>query len=173
MRKTVFILILISLILLSNLDAEKEKENIIQLAIKLNGILSKYIDIHNYIFDYSPNRVTFDLSRFERIDFHSSYKKMVTIHSDIISCNKEISKLTKFFKKKERFVIQLDKYSKSLTKTIVIFEQILLNLNLKAKDSLKYNYEEYDRQLNLYKKSIEEYRELGKNLNKLYEEFIK
>jgi hypothetical protein len=173
MLKKVFFLILIFIVLFPCLNAEGRRSDIIQLAIKINGLLSKYIDVHNYIFHYSPNRVTFDLSKLEKIDFDSSYKKIVKIHSDITSCNEKIPTLARSSQKKEEFIIQLDKYSKALIKTITIFEQILFNLNAKTKNPLKYNYEEYNRQMKLYKKSIAEYTELGRNLSKLYEEFIK
>lgn len=173
MKKRTFFLILIFIVILPFLNARGKKDDIIQLAIKINGLLSDYIKVHNYIFHYSPNRVTFDWSKFEKIDFDSSYKKIVKIHSDIASCNEEISRYAKSSEKNEKFIIQFDEYSKALAKTITIFEQMLFNLNAKIKNPLEYNLEEYDRQLKLYEKSIAEYTKLGKNLNKLYEEFIR
>jgi hypothetical protein len=142
------------------------------LAVKVNNVLTDYVEIHNDIFKVSPERVTPIPGVFETIDFQSHISQLHRQRQTLASTDREIAAwLREGIKdpKVRTFISLLRNYDQALSKAISQLEEISQELYKKSQNSAHYLWDVYTRDIDAYQKSIGEYQRLGSALNEAYQ----
>jgi len=143
------------------------------IATEINGLLNRYIEIHNSVFKFSWRKAIPLPFFFKPINFDSLHNKAEQILSELSSSNKRITLLLEYINQKEsHFAHFLSEYCTALMETVSLLKRILYQLYLKSENSNEYNLDEHNKMLKLYKEAVNRYSAMGSRLNELYIEFI-
>ena len=140
----------------------------IALAVQVNEILSKYIFIHDDIFKLSIRKLIPIPGIFKKIDFKTHYKNLGTLSEELSKIENEIGKTQNNSSEKPNtlFVSTLGKYAASLNKTIKKLYSISHSMYKKSEGEI-YSVHEYNQEMDIYNQYIEQYRNIGLELNSL------
>jgi hypothetical protein len=142
------------------------------IAVKVNNVLTDYIRVHDDVFTVSTRRIIPIPGVFEAIDFKSHFSRLRKQRQTLASVDGEISTwLRQGVRdvKVRTFVLRLRDYNQALSKTLAHFEAISQNLYKKSQDPTHYSWDTYNKDLDAYQQSIDEYRRLGVALNEAYQ----
>jgi len=141
------------------------------IAIEVNDILSRYIEIHDDVFKFSWRKIIPLPFVFKSIDFNDVHTQVKQILSELETCNEQINGLIENIAQKEsRFAHFLSEYCIALIETVSLLKEILYQLYLKSQNSNEYSLSEYNKHCDLYKKAVDKYSSMGNRLNELYAE---
>ena len=147
----------------------ESKEELKLIAVGVNEILSRYIEIHDAVFKFSLRKIIPFPFIFKPIDFGHLQSGAEQILSQLEKCNQQINSLIESLTQKERdFAHFLSEYCVTLIETVSLLRGILHQLHLKSQGSGKYILTEYNRQCDLYKNAVDKYSAMGNRLNELY-----
>lgn len=139
------------------------------IAVEVNVLLSRYIEIHDTVFKFSWRKIIPLPFIFKPIDFGYLQSGAEQILSQLETCNQQINNLMEGLMHKQRdFAHFLSEYCVTLIETISLLRGILHQLHLKSQGSGKYSLTEYNRQCDLYKNAVVKYSATGDQLNELY-----
>ncbi|MDO8885653.1 hypothetical protein [Candidatus Oleimmundimicrobium sp.] len=142
------------------------------IAVEVNELLSRYIEIHNAVFKFSWRKIIPLPFVFKSINFNDLHSRAKQILSELEACNQQINSLIEDTTQKEsRFAHFLSEYCGALIKTVSLLKEILHQLHLKSENSSKYNLSKYNKQCDLYNEAVNKYSSMGGRLNELYSEF--
>lgn len=146
---------------MSTIDSNILKEK----AIKINNILSEYIQIHDSLIK-SSNSI---LSIFRPIDFHRLSGESYLLFEKIRDERKNLNGLESetMNSQQKAFYNCLCSYAEALKKTVYLLFIMLHALAEKAKGE-KLNFKEHSENNAKYKDSINVYMSRGQELNELY-----
>lgn len=142
------------------------------IAEKVNDVLTNYIRVHNDIFTVSARRIIPIPGVFEAIDFKSHVSLLRKQRQTLASVDVEISTwLGQGVRDVQvrKFVLLLRDYNRALSKTLAQFEAISQNLYQKSQNPTHYSWDTYNKDLDAYQESIDEYRRLGVALNDAFQ----
>lgn len=149
----------------------ESKEELKLIAVEVNELLSRYIEIHDVVFKFSWRKIMPLPFIFKPIDFGYFQSGAEQILSQLETCNQQIDNLIEGLKQKERDLAHfLSEYCTILIETVSLLKGILHQLHLKSQGSGKYSLAEYNRQCDLYKNAVDKYSAMGDQLNELYQE---
>lgn len=147
------------------------KKELKLIAVELNELLSRYIEINDAIFKFSWRKIIPLPFIFKPIDFGHLHSRAEQILSQLESCNQQISSLIEDLTQEEsRFADFLSEYCMVLIETVSLLKGIIHQLRLKSEGSEKYTLTEHNKQCDLYKNAVDKYRTMGSKLNELYQE---
>lgn len=147
------------------------KNELKSIAVEVNGLLGKYITIHDAVFKFSWRKIIPLPFIFKAIDFNNLHNQAKQILSELETCNQRIDTLIENTTQKERrFARFLSEYCMALIETVSLLKEILYQLYLKGENSNKYSLSEYNKQCALYKDAVSNYTSMGSQLNELYQE---
>ena len=138
------------------------------IAVKVHGVLTDYIRVHDDVFTVSAKRMIPIPGVFEAIDFKSHVSQLRNERQALASVDGEISTWLRQGirdSKVRAFVLRLKDYNQALSRTLAHFEAISQNLYKKSQDATHYSWDTYNKDLDAYQESIDEYRRLGVALN--------
>ena len=152
-----------------NSQNEKPKDELRLIAVEINGLLGRYIEIHDAIFKSSWRKIIPLPFIFKPIDFGRLQDITEKIQSQLETCKQQISELIEGLTQREKdFVDFLSQYCTTLIETVSLLRGILHQLHLKSQGSGKYSLTEYNKQCDLYKNAVDKYSAMGDQLNELY-----
>jgi len=141
------------------------------IAVEINTLLSKYIEIHDALFKFSWRKIIPLPFIFRPIDFDHLHGCAGQILSQLETCNQQVNSLAEELTQKEnRFAGFLSEYCMTLIETVSLLEGILHQLQLKSEHSKGYSLAEHNKQCALYEKAVDKYMTMGDQLNELYQE---
>lgn len=147
------------------------KKELKLIAVEVNELLGRYIEINDAIFKFSWRKIIPLPFIFKPIDFGHLHSEAKQILSQLETCNQQINSLLEDLTQKEsRFAHFLSKYCMTLIETVSLLKGIIHQLCLKSEGSEKYSLTEHNKQCNLYKNAVDKYRTMGSQLNELYQE---
>lgn len=147
----------------------ESKEVLKLIAVQINELLGKYIEIHDAVFKLSWRKIIPLPFIFKRVDFGHLHTGAEQILSQLGTCDQRINNLTEGLTQQEnRFAHFLSEYCVALIETVSLLRGILDQLHLKSEDSGRYSLTEYNRECDLYKNAVDKYSAMGNQLNELY-----
>jgi len=150
------------------------KNELILIALEVNGLLKRYIDIRNTVFKFSWRSIIPLSFIFKPIDFASWGNKATQILTELETCQQQIDTILQDATQEEmRFGRQLSDYCMALIQTLSLLRKILHHLFLKSHNLEEYKKSEYHKHMDAYDQSIKNYAVKGDLLNEAYSEFIK
>ena len=129
-----------------------------ELALATNSVLDRYIAVHDQIFRSSLRKF------FSPIDFDGAHARLVQIESQLQDLNQTVSTLgppTGFAKTLLDYLVGLQAVASSLTAICAL-------LRSEAKKLGSYPAGQYKADVDEYKRLVERYQALGKNLNEAF-----
>ena len=144
-----------------------ESEKILMLAIEVNSLLSRYVQLHDECFKFSWRRVIPIPGLFKAIEFGKLQSQARKIADALDLCARKAISLTTNTPQERNFVDLMGKYIAALKATIEKLSGILAALDAKTDDiiSSKYSSSRYNSDVAAYDKLVAEYTELGDRLN--------
>ena len=141
------------------------------IAVEVNELLSRYIEINDDIFKFSWRKIIPLPFIFKPIDFVHLHSRTKQILSQLETCSQQINSLIEDLVQEEsHFAHFLSEYCMALIETVSLLKEIIYHLRLKSEGSEKYSLTEHNKQCNLYKNAVDKYRTMGNQLNELYQE---
>jgi hypothetical protein len=138
----------------------------IDLAVKVNRILPRYIDVHDSIFKFSLRHAIPIPGIFKPIRYGSHYENLYFIKEeleDVIVATLDLPEPEN--EAESQFVRILNLYSNALLEAITILREICGALYGKSEGNLKtYSKKQYGRDLERYQVAVLKYSELGQFL---------
>jgi len=148
------------------------KNELNEMALTVNHLLSEYIIIHDEIFKFSWRKIIPLPFIFKAIDFRSLHEKADKILNNLEQCNVDISKILNEIQNSEsRFAHFLSEYCLALTNTVSLLKEMLHQLDLKSENSGDYSLSKHNKLLKEYDEAVQKYYSMGNRLNELYTEF--
>ncbi len=136
-----------------------------QEALVVNDLLTQYVNFHNH---YLKSAGTFR-SLFKKVNFKSLSEDAYLLFDKLREEEERLEEMKNRVKsdKEKKFTHCLLLYTKSLTKTVYLLFLLLHALKEKVEDN-KLSFKKHMKNQKKYQKSIETYKEYGKELNALY-----
>lgn len=142
-----------------------------ELSTEVNGILGRYIEIHDDIFKFSLRKLIPIPGIFSAIDYLSHQLALEVLLNELGKIQSKLMELAKEPQQKDletEFVDVLNRYLVSLHETIMKLFEICAASHKKSEGCAGYGSQEYQRDMALYNKAVKEYIELGDELNVLF-----
>ncbi|HCO93729.1 MAG TPA: hypothetical protein DIU00_07240 [Phycisphaerales bacterium] len=147
------------------------KNELKSIAIEVNMLLSKYIDINDASLKFSWRKIIPLPFIFQPIIFSQLCTSARQILSQLENCNQNISNLPEGLTQEEIcFADFLSGYCVALIETVSLLAGILEQLRLKSEHSKGYSLAEHNKRFALYKEAVDRYMSMGDQLNELYQE---
>ena len=124
----------------------------------MNGILKRYIYIHDDIFKSSVRRTTPSQGIFDPIDFGYHYNNLGTL-------KEELKVITQNIQTEGKTSTIFKQYSEALLDTITSLYQICGKLYQKSQGDTSYSMDQYESNVALYESLVQKYQTLGVRLN--------
>lgn len=148
------------------------KNELNEIALRVNNLLSEYIVIHDEIYKFSWRKIIPLPFVFKAIDFHNLHEKADRILNNLEQCNDDISKiLDEVSNNESRFAHFLSEYCLALTNTVSLLKEMLHQLDLKSENSGDYSLSKHNKLSKEYDEAVQKYHGMGNRLNELYTEF--
>jgi hypothetical protein len=143
-------------------------EELKSIAVEINRLLSRYIEINDAIFKLSWRKIIPLPFVFKPIGFAHLHNCTRDILSQLEVCNQRSCTLAEDLTENESLVANfLSEYCTALTETISLLKGIIHQLSLKGEGSEEYSLIEHHRQCDLYKNAVDKYTAMGDRLNEL------
>ena len=146
--------------------------NVVMLAANVNGILSRYILIHDQIIKSSIRKLIPIPGLFKAIPFCTHENDLDTLLGELAAARDSISDhlidLRGVATAEGEFIEMLDEYSAALNDTIYQLHGISSKLCLKSRGEGDYPYPRYRADLDSYEESLKRYKQIGDRLNVLH-----
>ncbi len=159
--------LLLAATLLATVTSQAQASQALQLATQVNGALSKYIGIHNQIFDTNARHITPIPGIFEKIEFCKVETNLSRQGSELSSTISLIPAARRAETQHSMFLSTLDEFAKALNSTVADLQKISRKLCLKSQGKLNYSVSEYGKDLETYETRVERYVAIGGRLNAL------
>lgn len=148
------------------------KNELDEIALKINNLLSEYIIIHDEVFKFSWRKIIPLPFIFKAINFHDLHEKADKVLNNLEQCNDDLSRiLSEVSDKESRFAHFLSEYCLVLTNTVSLLKEMLYQLYLKSENSGDYNLSKHNSLSKEYDEAVRKYYSMGNRLNELYTEF--
>lgn len=170
-RSTAVILFLVLPGVLVAGEPTREALNARALAFDVNDCLSRYIDVHNYLFKVTPGRIIPIPGIFEAIDFKAHTATLDGINADLLKARTGVTALLTAgiaMSEVREFLVVLDNYVASLADTVAKLRKVSSQLYNKSHQPSYYSWDEYQRDMRAYETAVEKYRSIAESLNPLF-----
>ena len=148
------------------------KNELDEIALKINNLLSEYIIIHDEVFKFSWRKIIPLPFIFKAINFHDLHEKADKVLNNLEQCNDDLSRiLSEVSDKESRFAHFLSEYCLVLTNTVSLLKEMLYQLYLKSENSGDYILSKHNSLSKEYDEAVRKYYNMGNRLNELYTEF--
>lgn len=130
-----------------------------QLGLRVDSLLSRYVEIDKYIFEANLTRITPAPGVFEAIDFATTGKKLDAISSELAETIRQIeaSQTGSRADSSVAFLSALDVYSLKLKAAIEKLRSICARLAAYSKTMSGYNLQEYESDVKVYERLVGAY----------------
>lgn len=141
-----------------------------QLGLKVDSLLSRYVELDKYIFEANLTRITPVPGVFEAIDFATTGKKLDAISVELGETIRQIeaNQTGPRTDPSAAFLSALDVYSLKLKAAIEKLRNICARLAAYAKTMSGYNLQEYESDVKLYEQLVEAYLANGDQLTSAF-----
>jgi len=145
------------------------RQQLTEISVRVNDLLSQYVAIHNDVFKTSIRRIIPLPFLFKAIDFQTHYRETEGILSQLQESKESISKiLSQYGPAQKDYLELLSRYVDALSETVSRFRIVLGSLYAKSERLASYNWKQYKEELAQYESASQGYLSLGKKLNELY-----
>lgn len=138
-----------------------------ELAIRVNNLLTEYIDIHDLILKHSFRKILPIPGIFKRIDFGGHERQLHKIVEEIESAGEAIPRIREEEPDHSEFLDAMSPYLIALVDAVRRLEAISGKLHEKAEGIRDYSMREYKREMDEYKTAVSSYMAVGEPLQVL------
>jgi hypothetical protein len=147
-----------------------QEEELKLIAVQVDGLLSRYIEINDAIFKFSWRKIIPLPFVFKPIDFGQLHYLAGEILSQLFVCDQQLRMLREDLTENEGlFADCLSEYCSTLIETVSLLKGITYQLNLKSERPEEYSLTEYQLQSRLYHDAVDKYTAMGDQLDELYQ----
>ena len=136
-----------------------------RIAVEVNGVLSRYIAIHDDIFTFSLRRVIPIPGIFRPIKFDEHRHRLSALQDDLRRCDAAASAVIQQTPSPHRFLLAIPEYIDSLATAIDRLRAICDHLQAKTEGDESYTIAAHEAATAAYQESVTRYRDVGARLN--------
>jgi len=136
-----------------------------QVGISINNILTRYIQIHDAIFKFSLKKILPLPFVFKKIDFENLFLDTKDLLGELTEIKLKLSESNLLDIKNQKFYNTIIPYVENFRQILQLLSYIALSLSKKINDPKSYQFSEYQKSITEYNKLRVLHNKMGQFLN--------